>query len=70
MPRQCAAPVLKIGIPYALPCFIFFEALYLQTVFHTDHAAIAWAVMSVLLRSNGSLPQPRQNVGIPPSRFL
>ncbi len=30
---------------------------------------MAWAVISALLRSNGRVPQPRQNVGMPPSRF-
>ena len=29
----------------------------------------AWAVRSVPLRSKGSVPHPRQNVGQPPSRF-
>ena len=36
---------------------------------HTVRARIAWAVKSLPLRSNGSLPQPRQNVGQPESRF-
>ena len=35
----------------------------------TLHACSACAVMSGVLRSNGSVPQPRQNVGMPPSRF-
>ena len=32
-------------------------------------ARSACAVISGVLRSNGSVPQPRQNVGMPPSRF-
>ena len=34
-----------------------------------NQARIACAVMSGLERSKGSVPQPLQNVGIPPSRF-
>ena len=36
---------------------------------HALHARSACAVISGVLRSNGSVPQPRQNVGMPPSRF-
>ncbi len=36
---------------------------------HALQARSVCAVRSGLLRSNGSAPQPRQNVGIPPSRF-
>ena len=40
-----------------------------ETAFHASSARMAWAVRSTPLRSNGSLPQPRQKVGQPPSEF-
>ncbi len=37
--------------------------------FHKPWACTAWAVISGVLRSKGRVPQPRQKVGTPPSRF-
>src|SRR5262245_20734319 len=40
-----------------------------KSLFHAAKARSAYAVTSALLRSKGRCPQPRQNVGMPPSLF-